>query len=385
MEFALTEEQQATRDAIRRLAEREFAPRAAALDKSGDFPWENIKALGRLGYLGMTIPPEYGGAGSDWVSMAICIEEIGRACASTAVIVEVHNSIHCEAIYRFGTEEQRQRYLPGLCNGERLGAFALTEPGAGSDPGSMTSTARREGESYVLNGTKCFITSGGQASQYIVMARTSPGEGKRGISAFIVESGTPGLSFGPPEDKLGVRASHTTDLVLEDARVPAANLLGREGEGLRLALSVLDGGRIGIAAQAVGIAQAALEASLRYARERVQFGRPIAEFQAIRWKLAEMATDIEAARLLTYRAADLLGAGCRASTEAAMAKLFASRMAVRHALEAIQIHGGYGYTREYPVERLLRDAKATEIYEGTSEIQRLVISAGILAAGVTGR
>ncbi len=374
----LTEDQLAVREGIRALVEREIAPRAAGYDRRAEFPWDSWKALCDHGYVGMSLPEEYGGSGLDMVSLVICVEEISRGCAATGVIFEVHNTLCAATIHRFGSPAQRSRYLPDLATGRKIGAFAITEPGAGSDVGAITTSARREGDQWVLNGRKCFITSAGVADIYVLFAVTDPSKGTRGISAFVVEKGLPGLSFGKPEDKLGIRASVTADVVLEDCRLPADAMLGQPGDGIKIALSALDDGRIGIAAQAVGIAQAAYEAARSHALQRVQFGRPIAEFQAIQWMLADMATDIEAARLLTWRAARAADLGMRHTKEAAMAKLFASRMAMKHTVAAVQILGGYGYTREYPVERHLRDAKITEIYEGTSEIMRLVVARQIL-------
>ena len=378
MEFVLNEEQAAIRDAVREFAQKEIAPRAAEYDKTSEFPWDNFRALARYGYLGMTLPKEYGGSGIDWVSYAICVEEVSRACASTGVIYEVHNALHSDPIHHFGTEEQKKKYLPDLCAGKKLGAFALTEPDAGSDAGSIKTTARLDGANYILNGRKCFITSAGVADLYVLFASTDRSKGPKGLSAFLVEKGLPGLSFGEPEDKLGIRCSRTSDIIMEEVPVPRSDLLGKEGDGLKVALVTLDGGRIGIGCQAVGIAQAALDACIAYSKERVQFGQPIASFQAIQWMLADMATEIDAARFLCYRAADLFGRGQRVSKEIAMAKLFASAMAVRNTSKAIQVHGGYGYMRDYKVERLYRDAKITEIYEGTSEVMRMVISAALL-------
>ncbi len=377
MNFELTEEQLAIQKAIRELVEKEIAPGARERDQAGTFPAEVFKRLGEQGYMGMMLPEEYGGIGADHVSHAICVEEISKGCAATGVAFEVHNSLVTETILDRGTPDQKERYLPRM-TGEWLGAFALTEPGAGSDAGSVKSTAVRDGDYYVLNGTKCFISNAGQAQLYLIIVATDKSRGARGLSAFLVESSYPGLSIGKPEDKMGIRASVTADVVLEDCRVPACNLLGAEGEGLKVALGALDSGRIGIAAQAVGIAQAAMEKAGRYAKQRLQFGKPIAEFQAIQWMLADMATDIEAARLLTYRAAFLRAQGRRCTREAAMAKLFASSMAMRHTVKAVQIMGGYGYMREYDVERHLRDAKITEIYEGTSEVMRMVIAGQLL-------
>lgn len=379
MNFNLTEEQNMVRQAIRELAEKEIAPRAAEFNRNHEFPWPNFKLLAENGYLNMHLPEPYGG-GMDWVSYAIVIEELARACAVTSVIFEVHCSLHSEAIFHFGSEEQKQKYLPKLTRGEILGAYALTEPGAGSDAGALRTSAVKDGDSYILNGEKTFITNGGQAGLYVVFARTNPDPevGHRGISAFLVEAGTPGFSVGKPMEKMGLHASHTTTLHFEDCRIPASQLLGREGEGFKIAMAILDRGRIGIAAQAVGITQAALEDSIKFAKERHTFGKPIAEHQAIAWKIADMATDLEAARLLLYRAAFLMQQGVRATKEISMAKLFASEMAMKHTVEAVQIHGGYGYMQEYRVERLMREAKITQLYEGTSEIQRLVISRALL-------
>ncbi len=378
MLFELDEEHLALRHRIRELAEKRFKPKAAEYDETTEFPIENIKLLADGGFIGMNLPEEYGGAGLDMLSHTICVEEIARCCATTAVIFEVHNTLHSETIAHFGTEEQKRRFLPDLASGKKLGAFCLTEPGAGSDAGAVKSTAKRDGDNYILEGQKCFITNGGVADLYLVVASTDPAQGARGLSAFIVEKGTPGLSFGKPENKMGIRASHTTDVFLDKVKVPAANRLAGEGEGFKVAMTALDAGRLGIGAQALGIAQAAYEASVAYAKERVQFGKPIAALQAIQWMIADMAVDIEASRLLLYRAAELYGQPGRHSAEIAMAKLKCAETAMRHTVKAVQIHGGYGYMREYGVERLMRDAKITEIYEGTSEIMRVVISGAIL-------
>ncbi len=379
MNFLLNDEQKMIRDAIRDLCEKEIAPRSAEYNAKHEFPMANFKLLAENGYLNMHLPEPYGG-GMDWVSYAIVIEELARACAVTSVIFEVHCSLHSEAIYHFGTQEQKDKYLPRLTSGEILGAYALTEPGAGSDAAALRTTAVKDGDSYVLNGEKTFITNGGQAGLYVVFARTNPDPsvGHRGISAFLVEDDTPGFSIGKPMEKMGLHASHTTQLFFEDCRIPAGQLLGKEGEGFKIAMAILDRGRIGIAAQAVGITQAALDDSVKYSKERSTFGKPIADHQAIAWKIADMATDLEAARLMLYRAAFLMQEGARATKEISMAKLFASEMAMKHTVEAVQIHGGYGYMQEYRVERLMREAKITQLYEGTSEIQRLVISRSLL-------
>lgn len=377
MRFELSEDQLSIQKAIRELVAREIAPGARERDESGEFPSHALQRLGEQGYLGMMLPEQYGGIGADHLSHTICVEEISRGCAATGVIFEVHNSLVAETILHRGTDEQKAQYLPRL-TGEWLGAFALTEPGAGSDAGAVATTAVLDGGDYVLNGTKCFISNAGKAQLYLIIASTAPGKGSRGLTAFLVEPLWPGFSTGKPEDKMGIRASSTADVILQDCRVPVSHRLGQEGDGLKIALGALDSGRIGIAAQALGIAQSAMEKAGRYAKQRVQFGKTIAEFQAIQWMLADMATDIDAARLLTYRAAYLRAKGVRCSGEVAMAKLFASSMAMRHTVQAVQILGGYGYMREYEVERHLRDAKITEIYEGTSEVMRLVIAGQLL-------
>lgn len=379
MDFFLSEDQKMFREAIQQLCEKEIAPRSAEFNAKHEFPWPNFKLLAQNGYLNMHLPEPYGG-GVDWISYAIVIEELARACAVTSVIFEVHCSLHSEAIYHYGSEQLKQKYLPKLTAGELLGAYALTEPGAGSDASALRTTALRDGDHYVLNGEKTFITNGGQAGLYVVFVRTNPdpASGYKGISALLVEADTPGFTVGKPMEKMGLHASHTTTLHFEDCRVPVTQLLGNEGEGFKIALAILDRGRIGIAAQAVGIVQAALDDCIKYSKERVTFGKPIAEHQVIAFKMADMATDLEAARLMLYRAAFLMEKGAKASKEISMAKLFASEMAMKHTVEAVQIHGGYGYIQEYRVERLMREAKITQLYEGTSEIQRMVISRALL-------
>jgi butyryl-CoA dehydrogenase len=382
MDFELTEEQRMILKMAREFAEKEVAPIAAEIDEKEEVPFENIKKMGELGFLGLTVSEEYGGTGADTISYVIAIEEISKACASTGAIMAVQNSLICYGLERYGNEEQKRKFLIPAARGEKIGSFALTEPEAGSDAASIKTTAIREGDFYIINGTKRFITNGSFSDFVILFAMTDKAKGHRGISAIIVERGTPGFSVGKEERKLGIRATNTCELIFDDCKVPVANRLGEEGQGFRIALSILDFGRIGIAAQAIGIARAAYEASLDYARTRVQFGRPIAEFQAIQWMLADMATRLEAARLLTYSAAlakeRAKRTGERFTKEAAMAKLFASETAMWVTTKAIQIHGGYGYMKEYPVERYFRDAKITEIYEGTSEIQRLVIASSVL-------
>ncbi|GAB4261659.1 MAG: acyl-CoA dehydrogenase AcdA [Deferrisomatales bacterium] len=379
MEFALTEEQKMIQDMVRRFAENEIAPIAEEIDRTEAFPRDTLGKMAELGLMSMLVPAEAGGTGMGAVAYSLALMEIGRACASHAVTTSVTNMV-CEGIYRFGTPEQRARYIPKIASGEYLaGAFALTEPGAGSDAGSLRATADRDGDTYVLNGTKVFITSGSYAGVVMVAAKTDREAGKRGISVFLVEAGTPGLKVGRKEEKLGQRASDTVELILEDCRVPAENLLGREGDGFKIMLSSLDGGRVGIASNSCGLAQAALDSATTYAKERRQFGRPIADFQAIQFKLADMATQLDAARMLTLRAAHKKELGRPYTQEASMAKVYATEMVQRVAREAIQIHGGYGYVREYPVERYLRDAMAVTLYEGTSEVQRMVIARNLLA------
>jgi alkylation response protein AidB-like acyl-CoA dehydrogenase len=359
---------------VRDLSREEFAPKAMERDKTKEFPEDNLKKLGELGLMGMMVPPEYNGSGADTVSYVLALSEVAYACASTAVVMSVHNSIVCESILRHGTEEQKERYLKKLATGEILGAFSLTEPNAGSDPSRQSTKAVRDGDSYILNGTKRFTTTGKNAGLIIVTAKTDEKLQHRGISAFLVEKDMPGLTVGPLEDKMGLCASDTTDLIFEDCRVPAENRLGNEGEGFLIAMSGLDGGRIGIAAQSVGVATAAFDASVQYSREREQFGQSISKFQGLRWMIADMATEIEAARLLAFQAAEMKDRGENYTLQASMAKLFASEMVNRITAKAIQIHGGYGFTKEYPVERYYRDARVFTIYEGTSEIQRVVIS-----------
>jgi alkylation response protein AidB-like acyl-CoA dehydrogenase len=374
MDFELTQEQLMVKEIAVGFAEKEVKPVAHRMDRESVYPRELIDRLGKIGFMGMLVPEELGGSGMDLVSYIIAVEEISKAWASLGVIVSVNNSLVCGPLLKFGSEAQKKKYLMPLARGERLGCYALTEPGAGSDAGAIQTRASKSNGDYVLNGAKIFITNGHHADLAIVFALTNPAMGKHGISAFLVEKGTPGFAAPRLEDKLGLRSSDTAELSFEDCRVPEENLLGQENEGFKIALSSLDGGRIGIAAQSLGIAQGCLEESLAHAKERRQFGRAIAEFQAIQWMLADMATEIDAARLLTYRAAWLMQQKRSVTKEAAMAKLFASEAANRIAYKAIQIFGGYGYTKEVPVERFFRDARITTLYEGTSEIQRLVIA-----------
>ena len=374
MDFDLTEEHRMVQEMVRGFTEKEVKLAAERMDRDGRYPADLVKKLGQIGLMGMCVTPVFGGSGMDLLSYAIAVEEISKAWASLSVIMSVHNSLVCGPLHHFGSEAQKKKYLIPLARGECLGCYALTEPGAGSDAGGIQTRARRAGNDYLLSGSKVFITSGKHADIAIVYAVTNPSLGKKGISAFIVEKGFSGFSVGKVEDKLGLRSSDTAELIFQDCRVPSENLLGEENEGLKIALMTLDGGRIGIAAQAVGIAQGCLDESLAYAKERRQFGRPIAEFQAVQWMLADMATEIDAARLLTYRAAWMRQRGEKVTRAAAMAKLFASEAANRIAYRAVQIFGGYGFTKEFAVERLFRDARVTTLYEGTSEIQRLVIA-----------
>jgi len=378
MDFNLSKEQEMVRTMARRFAEEEVKPIAHDIDQSGEFPWDVLKKMAKLNMLGLTVPKEYGGAGVDSISYSIVIEEIAKVCASTSVIMAVHNSVCCYPIYKFGTEEQKQRLLRPLAQDGWIGGFAITEPSAGSDAGAVRTMAVLDGDNYILNGDKIFITSGTEAQVIIVLASTDPSQGPKGLSAFLMEKGMPGYTYGTVEDKMGVRASATSELVFENCIVPKANLLGKEGDGFKIGMATLDGGRIGIAAQALGIAEGALEESIKYAKEREQFGKPIGRFQGIQWMLADMATKIEAARYLVYRAAYLKDQGQRFSKESAMAKLYASKIAREVTSDAVQIHGGYGYIKDYAVERMYREAKITEIYEGTSEIQKIVIAGQLL-------
>lgn len=377
MNFDLTKEQKMIRDVVREFAQSEIAPRAREIDRTGQFPLDIIKKMADLDLMGLPFPEEYGGAGADYVSYCLAVEEISRACASTGLTYEAHISLGCMPIYLFGTEEQKQKYLVPLCRGECLGSFGLTEPNAGSDAGATQTTAVEDGDEWVINGSKCFITNASYARFVTITAVTDRTLGKRGISNFIVPTDAPGFTIRATYEKMGLHGSNTTELFFDNVRVPKENLLGERNRGFKQFLQVLDGGRIAIAAMAVGIAQACLDAALAYARERVQFGQPIARFQAISFKLADMATNIELARTMYLKAAWLKDQGRPVTKEAAMVKVFASEMATRAALEAIQIHGGYGYMKEFPVERYLRDAKLLEIGEGTSEINRLVIARAI--------
>ncbi|MCF8035927.1 MAG: acyl-CoA dehydrogenase [Desulfobacteraceae bacterium] len=370
----LTREQQMIQKTAREFARRDLAALAAERDKNHEYPAESLKKMGELGLLGMLVPEQYGGEELDTVSYVLAMTEVAYACASTAVIMSVHNSICCGSLLRFGTEDQKQKYLKPMTAGDIICSFALSEPEAGSDPASMQTTAEKDGDSYILNGTKRWITGGATSELFIVLARTDPEAGHKGISAFLVTRDMEGFSTGRLEDKMGQCASDTTDLLFTNCRVPADHLLGNEGEGFIVAMSGLDDGRIGIAALSLGLGQAALDQAVDYAKQRVQFGRPIAQNQGLRWMISDMATDVEAARQLVLNAADKKDQGEKCSKEISMAKLYASEMSNRVTGQALQVHGGYGYTKEFPVERLYRDARVLTIYEGTSEIQKMVIA-----------
>jgi len=378
MDFQLTEEQQMMKEMAHKFADNRVKPGAAERDRTHEFPVNILKECAELGFMGVTVPEEWGGAGMDYLSYAIMMEEISRACASTGVILSVNNSLVCDPLMKFGTDAQKEKYVKPLAMGEKLGCFALTEPGAGSDAGATKTTAVKNGDHYIINGTKIFITCATHADVCIMFAVTDKSAGHHGISAFIVEKDFEGYNLGTVEDKLGINASGTAELYFEDMKVPAENLLGEEGQGYKIALATLDGARIGIAAQGVGVAQAVLDESVKYAKERVQFGKPIAANQAIQWFLADMATELEAARLLTYKGADCKQQGGRCNKITSMAKVFAAETAMKAATKGVQIFGGYGYMKEYPMERFFRDAKILEIYEGTSEVQRIVISASLM-------
>ncbi len=378
---ALTEEQKAIRQTARAFAEKEMRPVVMQYDESQEFPFEIVRRLGELGFMGMTWPVELGGSGLSDVEAVLIIEELARVDPSVALTVASHNSLCSGHIMLFGNAAQQQRFIPQLASGRALGAWGLTEPGSGSDSGGMQTTARRDGKDWVMNGSKAFITQGSVGSIYVIMAVTDPSQPKKSISAFLLEKGMPGFTIGKKENKLGMRCSDTATLLFDNVRIPQENLIGEIGEGFKQALRVLDGGRIGIAALSVGIAQGALDASLAYAKERKQFGKAIGEFEAIQWKLADMATDITAARLMTWQAALLKMGGKPFSMEASQAKYFASEIASRAASEAVQIHGGYGFIKEFPVEKLYRDVKLMTIGEGTSEVQKMVIARNLLTQG----
>ena len=378
MDFNTTDRQNLFLQMIREFAEKEVKPLAAEVDETERFPMETAEKMAKLGIMGIPVPKEYGGAGADNVLYTMAVEELSRVCATTGVIVSAHTSLCCAPILEHGTEAQKQKYLPKLASGEWIGAFGLTEPNAGTDASAQQTTAVKEGDHYVLNGSKIFITNASAANVFIVMAMTDKSKGTKGISAFIVERDFPGFSIGKKEKKMGIRGSATCELIFENCIVPAENLLGAEGKGFGIAMKTLDGGRIGIASQALGIAQGAMDETVRYVKERKQFGRPLAKFQNMQFQLADMQTRIEASRLLVRKAAFRKDRKDNYSADAAMAKLFAAETAMEMTTKAVQYHGGYGYTREYPVERMMRDAKITEIYEGTSEVQRMVIAGKLL-------
>ncbi|WP_291579487.1 acyl-CoA dehydrogenase [Clostridium sp. UBA6640] len=378
MNFSLTKEQEFVKQMVREFAENEVKPIAAEIDVTERFPMENVEKMARYHMMGIPFSTEFGGAGGDSISYAITVEELSRVCGTTGVIVSAHTSLCAAPIDAFGTPAQKEKYLVPLAKGEKIGAFGLTEPNAGTDASGQQTTAYLDGDNYILNGSKIFITNGGVADTFVVFAMTDKSQGTRGISAFIVEKDFPGFSIGKVEEKLGIRASSTTELVFENCVVPKENLLGKEGKGFGIAMKTLDGGRIGIAAQALGIAQGALDEAVAYMKERKQFGKPLAAFQGLQWMVAEMDVKVEAARLLVYKAAYRKDNKLPYTVDAARAKLFASEVAMEVTTKAVQIFGGYGYTKEYPVERMMRDAKITEIYEGTSEVQRMVIAGNIL-------
>lgn len=374
MDFRMDKEHLLLKQMYEQFAETEVEPVAADVDATEEVPMENVKKLARYGFFGIPFPKEYGGQGADYLAYSMAVEELSKKCATTGVIVSAHTSLCCAPIYENGTEEQKQKYLPDLLAGKKIGAFGLTEPGAGTDASGQRTTAVLDGDEYILNGSKIFITNAGFADVFVIIAMTDRSKGNHGISAFIVERGTPGFTVGEPEDKMGIRGSSTCELIFEDCRIPKENLLGKEGKGFKIAMKTLDGGRIGIASQALGIAEGAIDETVQYTSERKQFGKRISQFQNTQFELANMKTDAEAAQLLVYRAADAKQNGLPYSHYAAMAKLFAADAASDITRRCLQLFGGYGYTRDYPIERMMRDAKITEIYEGTSEVMRMVIS-----------
>ena len=378
MDFVLSKEHEMARTLFRDFAQTEVKPLAQEVDETEQFPWETVHKMQKLGFMGIPMPKEFGGQGCDTLTYAMCVEELSKVCGTTGVIVSAHTSLCAEPIRKWGTKEQKEKYLVPLASGQKVGAFGLTEPGAGTDASGQQTKAVLDGDHYVLNGSKIFITNGGAADIYVVFAMTDKSKGNHGISAFIVEKEFPGFSIGTKEKKMGIRGSATTELIFEDCIVPKENLLGKEGQGFVVAMTTLDGGRIGIASQALGLAQGALDNTIAYVKERKQFGRALAKFQNTQFQLADMHTKVEAARCLVYKAALAKDTQKRYSLEAAMAKLYAAEVAMEVTTKAVQLHGGYGYTREYDVERMMRDAKITEIYEGTSEVQRMVISSNIL-------
>ncbi len=378
MDFAWTKEQELVKQMLKEFVENEVAPIAAEVDVTERFPMETVKSMASYGMLGMPFPTELGGSGTDYISYIIAVEELAKACATTSVILSAHTSLCCTPIYEFGTKEQKEKYLPDLLSGRKIGAFGLTEPNAGTDASAQQSLAVKDGDHYILNGSKIFITNGGVADTFVIFAMTDRTLGTKGISAFIIEKGMPGFSIGKLEDKMGIRGSSTTELIFEDVIVPAENLLGKEGKGFGIAMKTLDGGRIGIAAQALGIAEGALDHAVTYMKERKQFGKSLSAFQGLQWYIAEMKVKVDAAKLLLYKAAWKKQNGQPFTQDAAEAKLFCAETAMSVATKSLQILGGYGYTKEYPMERFMRDAKITEIYEGTSEVQKMVIAGNVL-------
>ncbi|MBP1744838.1 MAG: acyl-CoA dehydrogenase [Firmicutes bacterium] len=378
MDFGLTKEQELARQMLQEFVKNEVEPLAAEVDATEMFPMETVRQMADYGMMGMGFPKELGGSGTDYLTYIMAVEELGKACATTSVVLSAHTSLCCAPIYEFGTPQQKEKFLPDLLSGRKIGAFGLTEPNAGTDSSAQQTVAVKDGEDYIINGSKIFITNGGVADTFVIFAMTDRTKGNKGISAFIIEKGMPGFSIGKLEDKLGIRGSSTTELIFEDVRVPAANMLGKEGKGFGVAMKTLDGGRIGIAAQALGIAEGALANAVSYMKERKQFGKPLSAFQGLQWYIAEMQTKVDAAKLLVYRAAMNKQTGKPYSVEAAQAKLFASETAMAVTTKSLQILGGYGYTKEYPLERMMRDAKITEIYEGTSEVQKMVIAGSVL-------
>ncbi|EEU03482.1 acyl-CoA dehydrogenase, C-terminal domain protein [Eubacterium saphenum ATCC 49989] len=378
MDFQLTKEQEFVRKMVREFATEEVEPLAADIDQEHRFPEETVEKMAKYGLLGVPFPTKYGGAGGDSVSYAITVEELSKKCASTGVICSAHTSLCCWPIFKWGNEDQKMKYLPDLLSGKKLGAFGLTEPNAGTDAAGQQTRAEQDGDFWVLNGAKVFITNGGYADVFVVMAMTDKSKGTKGITAFIVEKGDEGFSIGKTEDKMGICASSTTELIFQNCKIPKDRMLGGLGKGFKVAMSTLDGGRIGIASQALGIAQGALDVTVEYMKSRKQFGKKLSQMQALQFEVADLATRIEAARLLVYQAADMKERGLPYSKQSAMAKLFAAETAMHVTTKCVQLHGGYGYTKDYPVERMMRDAKITEIYEGTSEVQKIVIGASVL-------
>ncbi|AJD30567.1 MULTISPECIES: acyl-CoA dehydrogenase [Clostridium] len=378
MEFGLSQEQKYVKQMLEEFVKNEVDPIAADIDESERYPMETVEKMGKYGIMGMPYPKDYGGAGTDYLSYIIAVEEMAKACATTSVILSSHVSLCCWPIFTFGTEEQKKKYLPNLLSGKKIGAFGLTEPNAGTDASAQQSVAVLEGDHYVLNGSKIFITNGGVADVFVIFAMTDRSKGVKGISAFILEKGMPGFSVGKTEEKMGIRASSTTELIFEDVKVPKENLLGKEGKGFSIAMKTLDGGRIGIAAQALGIAEGALNEAIEYMKERTQFGKKLSKFQGLQWYIAEMQVRVEASKYLVYKAAWKKSIGENYTMDAAEAKLYAAETAMYVANKSLQVLGGYGYTKDYPLERMLRDAKITEIYEGTSEVQKMVIANNLL-------